>query len=387
MANLKLMKNYSTLIGFTPIRTIYADDKYDIISGYCEGGYEVTIYDNEINKYVFRAGGEFGSAEYDDRIFYLLTFNGFATVDTTKIIGELESNLDSDIRVTKDAFGKITKLNFPGNYTDLVIDGDYLFVALGNIIKVYDLNTFELIKEITFAKDVYCLDAYENILAVSFGQKYSLFTLIKIDNWERSNVTTEKGVTDIQVYNNKIYFTGKDVWDNIICYDMTTKKTSKVEFTNFSHPYFTVNKEEGILYIAETGISGSDYAYIDLNANEIIYESSTGFGYNYFPIIYDGTYVHYYGFMFDSSTGDRLYKDDYEKMFPSLEGYEFLGAIYFDGETSVVVALKNEQKMTLIYDLTTGSIVETAGDAERVIRNGDQFIIVRPNRDVLFIVN
>lgn len=388
ISNSPLMKNYSALSGFTPTNTIYTDNKYDIVSGYSESGKEIAIYDNEINKYVFRAAGEFRSAEYEGGTFYLINYNGYAIIDTNQFDGELESNMGSGIKITKDANDKYTKLTFPANYTDIDIDGNYLFVGTGKSVKVFDINTYNLIKEINFTNDVYRIDAYEGTLAVSFGKNKFIFSLVDLESWIITNVTTEKGVTDIQVYNNKIYFTGQDYWDNIFYYDNETKKIDYVNNRDFSGPYFTINKDKGIMYIAETGSSSSDFVYYDLKNNKTIYESTFGlYDYNNFPIIYDGSYVHYFGKMYDSITGERFYKEDYERLFPNSDQYEYLGALYYDRSISVIVALKDGKKVTLVYGLINKTITETTGDAERVIRYNNKFIIVRPDRNDLYIVN
>lgn len=399
ISNTALKSMYGKLLGFSAERTLYSDDNFDIVYGYHDRGKEIAIFSNQLNGYVFRTWGDFDVASNMNNGKYIsFNINSFAIMDLNATDNVLEDNLFNELKIVTEDNIKAEKLCFLGKYTDAIVEGEFLYVALDNRVFAYRTDTLELKKTIEFTNTVTCLDAHKGILAVGFGysnyllaNKNAFFAYANVDDGKINYVDSNKGIINIAVFNGKIYFSGRDYWDDIFEYDVSLSSSKKMNQSSFSQPFFSINKKDGILYVAESGISSSDLSYIDLTKNSsfgypIIYESDfMQYGYNYFPVIYSGSYVHYYGYMLNSSDGSRAF--DYARLFSANNGYIFLGSIYFDNRVSVFVAEKDGIKVTVVYDTVSNKTIEVEGDAERVIRQGDSLFIVRPNRDTLFRVS
>ena len=381
-----LLKQYNSLIGFTPTKTLWTEDKYDIVSGYSESGYLTAIYDNELNKYVFRADGKFGRVEKSESgKFHLLNYYSWdvnAVVNTDMISGVLSENFDGDMKIEKEWDGRVHKVYFSKKYTDIAASKNYLYIAAGNTVSVYN-NDYEPVKSLYFEKDVFCLDAQDGTLALGFGAANKFFAVVSTDDWRVKEINTETGVTDIAIYNGSIYYTGRAYWDYIYYFDIKQEKTVQIG-SSYYCPYFALNKETGMLYIAESGISSSDIVYYDLKRNMIIYTSAfSEYGYNYYPVILGGKYIHYYGEVLNPITGKKLN----EKIFPYRKGSNFLGVIYSNERNKVCVEEIDGKKYTVVCDTLTNRVVELPGDAERVLKVNDLHYIVRPGSNFLYCVN
>jgi uncharacterized repeat protein (TIGR02543 family) len=149
-------------------------------------------------------------------------------------------------------------LTLSGNPTDIIKDNGRLYVALDNMkqIEIVDMA----IKAIT-------------------GTLYTSSDPYRI-------------VKD----GDKIYYTERDQWCNIYEYSLTTDTDHKIYGSKYQ-PDIAINPNNHILYIGESGYSGSNMIYYSVSDNKFIgkttYNDRIGFSFPSRDTIFDGTNVYY----------------------------------------------------------------------------------------------
>lgn len=163
-------------------------------------------------------------------------------------------------------------INLPSNPTDIIQDGDKIYVALSyiNQIQEYDLYTFE--KTATF-----------------YTQSHPQ-TIVKSGN--------------------RIFFTSSYKHSYIYEYDIEKNTESQLNIDSVYSPSLAMNKDKTILYIGESESSGSNLYYYSLLENKIISKSNYDKGYGFpFPgkkIVTDNDSVYYAGRRFNSLDATRI---------------------------------------------------------------------------------
>lgn len=383
LSNTSLRRDYPKLDNFIPKKTIYFDDNYDIVVGDSDDGKAYAIFNNKVKRFVYLGVGNLDKVEFYNNVFYLLFDNGYATLDPKKLPVPNES-IEDLIKVTIN--NNITKVNFNLNYSDIQIKDDNLIVSIENVLYIFSLVNFELINEITLENKVYRMDLDNNIIAISYGKKVNKISYIDLSNFDVINIQTDFGITDIQIYNNCIYYGEYNLNGHIYCYDLLSKNTTRLNFTK-NYPFFVINKETGIIYATDYG-TDSRLSCFDIKENKVIYTSLFVYSRkNVYPITFDGKYIHTFGLMIDATTMNRLTVDEYSKIFPFLFGYNLLGSIYYDGSTSVVISERNGTMYTVIFDIIANKVLFLEGDAERIVKLDDKFVVIGSNRNVMHIVS
>jgi len=392
LSNTSFISEYSSLIGFNALSTIYSSERFDFVNGYSERQKEFAIFDNSISRFVFRSGGEIDGVLYlgDGRFVLTDRHNRSFTVNTDNIVGVLNDNLLEPIRSMTLENIRITQFAFSKRYTDIVLDNGLFFIAIYNTVKVYSADNFDYIKTLYFFYSVTSIDAHNMILAVGFTTSRFLgqnlfFAYVDTNSWSINYVYSDRSSYSIAVFNGIIYFVGGHNRMPIYTYNTATQTISPFLSwgSEFFAPFITINKRDGIMYIGETGVSSSDLVFICLVRNQQLF--TTAFmenRMNHHRPIFCGEYVFFAGFIRNHTTGARVF--DKERVFPSDNGMEFLGLIYFDNRISVFVAETDGQKVTVVYNTQTGQRIRILGNSERVIKYQDILYLIRPNRDTLY---
>lgn len=105
---------------------------------------------------------------------------------------------------------------------------------------------------------------------------------------------------------DKLYYVEFDQWCNTHEYDLTTNIDKVLAFGSKSSPDIAINADKHILYIGESGSSGSDMIYYSTIDNKIIgttnYDNGYGFPYPQRTVLFNGVNVYYAGrdFTFDN---------------------------------------------------------------------------------------
>lgn len=109
---------------------------------------------------------------------------------------------------------------------------------------------------------------------------------------------------------DKIYYAERDQWCDIYQYDLTAKTDEKIPVNSVQEPDLAINTTDHILYIGESGLSGSNMTYYSTTDNKVIdktnYNSGYGFPYPGRYTIFDGEKVYYAGFAVDRHIPTRI---------------------------------------------------------------------------------
>lgn len=152
-------------------------------------------------------------------------------------------------------------LNLNGSPTDIIKDNGKLYIALDDInqIAIVDMTSKTITETLYTSSDPY--------------------SIVKDED--------------------KIYYAERNQWCNIYQYSLATNIDQKISMDSVSQPDLAINTKDHILYIGESGSSGSDMIYFSTIDNKIIgktkYDRGYGFPYPGRYTLFDGINVYYAG--------------------------------------------------------------------------------------------
>lgn len=102
---------------------------------------------------------------------------------------------------------------------------------------------------------------------------------------------------------NKLYYSERDQWCNIYAYDLSTNTEQVLAIGSTYNPDIAINTDKHILYIGESGSSGSNMIYYSTVNNKVIgrtnYNGGYGFPYPQRYTLFDDQLVYYAARDFD----------------------------------------------------------------------------------------
>jgi hypothetical protein len=146
-------------------------------------------------------------------------------------------------------------------------------------------------------------------------------------------INTLQNPFEIEVNGNNVYYTIEDQWANIYHIDLTTKVERKLvpapntNIYNYYEPAIYFDKDKNLLYVAESGSSGSTLYVLDSDGNILQksdYDDSYGFPYPGRNLLVNDSSIYY--------AGHQLQKSDV-----TVESGK-----YFDNEGEEVVSLNGD---------------------------------------------
>lgn len=184
--------------------------------------------------------------------------------------GELCALSDSNLLfINPDTLQIDATMALPAAPTDLIAHGGKLYIALDSVsqIQVVDIASRTAVKTLTTAKDPYRIVKDEESL----------------------------------------FYTQRSQWSGMRKYNLSTDADSDIG-GSFYQPAIAVNPSLHILYIGESGLSGSVLSYYDENLQTFTkcsYDGGYGFSYPSRNICFDGTSVYYAGRRFAPDNPNR----------------------------------------------------------------------------------
>ncbi|MDF2885219.1 MAG: hypothetical protein K0R54_5791, partial [Clostridiaceae bacterium] len=155
---------------------------------------------------------------------------------------------------------------------------------------------------------------------------------------------------------DKIYYAQRDQWCNIYQYDLTARTDEKIPVNSVQEPDLAINTTDHILYIGESGLSGSNMTYYSTTDNKVIgktnYDGGYGFPYPGRYTIFDGEKVYYAGFAFDRHIPARILGSfgDEDIIFAKY-GSAFTKTSLYDSETySLIMYFRSDFNLIEISD-------------------------------------
>jgi hypothetical protein len=282
-----------------------------------------------------------------------------------------------------------------GAYTQVVYDvaTNKLIVARNVLFDIYDAST--LIKENTykFTTSIGAMDADGGLLVVAGGSVSNVYVYDLSTNELMNTIRTNQPVQEVAIDGDMVIYAGSDQHCSIYFHNISTDYV----ITRSSHyePRLIVNRQDHIVYIAETAISSSDLIYYTSNTGEKIFQSySYQFGYNYTKPYFDGMYVHYYGKVFDRFTGLDISGNSLSTAYNQHISFEPAKTIYCAEKFDLVIGTKSEvgtpeQDTLAVYNKLSDSWAydfECAGDIAIPFKSG-KLMIVEEEGTSIFIID
>lgn len=202
--------------------------------------------------------------------------------------------------INADTLNLEKSFTFPCSPTDIIQDGGNLYIALddANEIVIVDMTSRAITGTLYTTSDPY----------------------------------------RIEKDGDKIYYSERDQWCNIYKYNLTAKTDEKIPVNTLYEPDLAINTIDHILYIGESGLSGSNMTYYSTTDNKVIgktnYDGGYGFPYPGRYTIFDGEKVYYAGFAVDRHIPERIlgsYSD--EDIIFVKYGSAFTKTSLYDSET------------------------------------------------------
>ncbi|MFC0216612.1 YncE family protein [Paenibacillus chartarius] len=151
-----------------------------------------------------------------------------------------------------------------------------------------------------------------------------------------SNIPTSIRPYEVAIDGNKLFYAEYDQWCSVAAYDLTTQKETLL-ITQIYEPDLAVDPVNHILFIGESGLSGSDlYSY---STNTLQQQSKTNYdNYGFYSparkVIVDGDQVFYAGYRFNNKDLNSIQgKYKYSIMYVS-GNYVFTGDSANSGEAA-----------------------------------------------------
>jgi uncharacterized repeat protein (TIGR02543 family) len=245
-------------------------------------------------------------------------------------------------------------LSFTGKPTDVIKENGKLYVAIDDIhqIVVVDMSSRTIIETINTSSDPYRI--------VKDG--------------------------------DKIYYTELDQWCDIYEYNLATNTEKMLSIGSISSPDIAINPTNHLLYLGESGSSGSDMVYYSTIDNKIVdqtsYDDGYGFPYPSRNTIFDGTNVYYAGRDF-SAENPRRFNGDFgtgENVIYVNNGLVYTNKSIYDKDTHAKLgdygynaSLVEASNNTLyIYNKDTESI-KNFNDSNKLINSSNVIDVISGN--------
>ena len=244
---------------------------------------------------------------------------------------------------------------------------DSYIVAETNAFRVYDMKTGELRFSEELLLDITCLDAYNGKLCLGLGEAKKI-RVVDLMNGQYEDIAAAVAVSDIAVMNSCIVYADGDQWCSVYRVGFAGERETLLLSTAY-FPVLTPNRSEGLVYVAETGLSDCSLYFIRLSDGTTTEVSQWGeFSYAEEGARFDGEAVYFCGVRFDAATGERLSANLTEDYLPAFGTVPEEGILL----TEEYAFLRTQTGIIAVYDRAKGSLLYRTGiAAEAVYKRAD----------------
>ncbi|MFL0246865.1 S8 family serine peptidase [Candidatus Clostridium stratigraminis] len=269
---------------------------------------------------------------------YVLNANGSYHLVVTDAAGN-SSTLDFTI---ENNSASTTKINLSTPITQWVFDNASSYLcAITNSKSLLFINSVTLNVDKTLT-----LSAQPTDIIADSGKLYitldDLKEIIVVDIATKAIINTITTVVDpyrLVKDGNNIYYVQGDQWCEVHNYNLSSNTDTRLTLGSLYCPDLAINPKDHILYIGESGLSGSKLYYYNTINNSIIghttYDNDYGYPYPQRVTLCDGNYIFYAGRAFDL-TNPKHIEGDYnggQTIVFAKNGLVFTNAGIYDEQT------------------------------------------------------
>ncbi len=366
-----LTQLYPSLSDFTPTATIYNGYGLSIVRGFSDSSYQTAVYDESIKKFIAVADFNVAAAiPLGDKKYILTDREGIycAILDVSNcspLPNHIEPQYDD---ATKTSITSIKKIVFPHTYDKIKTSENYIFTLCSNLncVKIYDRNTLQHVKTLTYLSAPVDFDYDNGYLAVVLGKAKRLY-VYDVNTWKETSCyikdTYREEITSVNILGDTIYCL--NAWHKASIYNIKTKEMTYNAFDTMSD--MALHRETQTLYYFEMYDLYLRRGNVEQELIEMDFKSERTR-----PIV-AGNYLLAGGYIFeipsikvlDSSAKSLLF-------FESEEGE----VIWYDGSICVYLQTKDTAKYTVIYDTKNKKVLDRLdGIHPIVIKQGNQLYV------------
>lgn len=266
---------------------------------------------------------------------------------------------------------------YEGTFVSLVNDNNtvYSIFKLPNIIVAYDTEKLELVYSMPLPGRAAEIQVEGNNLLISYPELkcikvYNKKTLTQIKSISLPNV-----VSSFCIDGNVIYYSEDDQHCKVFRTDLSTNETKTIVRSDnvpvlFYFPKLLLNKEKGLLYIGDSGTTGSTLYYYntdDLSLHSIFRKNNYGLTNQKRTMFFVNDNIFWGGFRFGADSAENIigeyggssthHADENfvitAKGIYETDTYQYLGDI----ESSVHMAVTNNKCLVAVYNHYPGNVV------------------------------
>ena len=318
--------------GYTATYNFTIDKTAPVVTGAVNGG----IYNNPVT-ITFSDGTATmnGNAFTSGSTVYLL---GNYTLIVTDIAGN-----KTTVSFSLSIGSNISEISMPSDITQWVMDETNNMLcavsSANNTLYFINAGTFNIDETVTLA------GSPTDIIFDSGKLYIALDAVNKIAVVDVASQTVEKTlVTTTDPYRivkdgQKLFYVGCDQLFELHEYDLDTDINTNINAGVIYNPDLAVNNDQHILYIGESGSSGSHLTYYSISENKIIGETAYYNNYGYYSparvTLFDGENVYYAGRSFSADSPLKINGDfnNNQTVIASELGCVFTSSGIYDRET------------------------------------------------------
>jgi len=341
VSNNYLNKNYPKSKLFTPYITLYDSEKIAFV-----GSVEnyVGIYDNKEDDFIYKfplINGRIIKMN-DGKFLGICGEKNYLVIINVKLLNKDYATIPE----TDEQYDNV-KLITTKTYIQSMVDDKYLYLLDANGFKfyIYDLKTFEKVKEITSISKIVTFDVYNGKLVIGYGDSKQ-FSIYDTNTFTEERITTSIPVYSVVIYDEKIIYSEIDQHCDIYIYYITTQNHIRLDYMGY-YVSLAMDRENGIVYIGNSRTSHSELVYYYLITNELksVHETNDSKKNVYF----DGNFVHYDGKVFDRRSGLIISSSAVARLYENPKKIKIDSTVFDNEKLSIYTGIYNDEYVTVIY--------------------------------------
>jgi len=186
-------------------------------------------------------------------------------------------------------------------------------------LKVIDMETLAITKTVALGQGPSDIEAYNGSLYISLNTGNSIAVFDTATQEVTGTIATTDSPYSVAIDDDKLFYTKKSSFGSIYCIDLTTE--AETTLTGVGTHYaadLSVDRDNNVLYIGESGLSGSKLStFSTVDYSEIYiapYPDGNKFSYPKRRMVFDGAELFYAGYSFDASDVEVIngtFKENY----------------------------------------------------------------------------
>ncbi len=274
----------------------------------------------------------------------------------------------SDGIVTYHKFTSIGKVAYDDTTNQIII--------LNNgVIEVYDADTFTYKYSVTSLLRPTNFDVDNGKLVITYETNH--FTIYDLTTNNSSNIQTQIVVSEIVIDQDMVIYADGDQWCDVVFHNINTNDL--VTIHSLYNPKLTLNRNDHIVYVIETGISSTQLNYYNSQSGNLISSYRYDDYNNNGAVKFDGKYVHTQSLTLNRYDATLVNKSKLNRSYTSKEGFTPSETLYDVGSISFVQSVANQNKIGVFDNKNDELVYEFAFNGKNVIYINDGKFIVAGN--------